>query len=122
RAGGAPLEGAGGELAIPLGPVPLAGGDEGGSDVGGPRAEIAGILGQDVEPAVGHEDEELLPAGAAAAVEQEGDLVAVGAGIKRRRRLPPEPHVDLTGIEDFTTTKGQRQEGRDAAAAARVVD
>src|SRR5438128_801798 len=93
-----PLERAG--LArVPLDPVPYAEGDEGGIDVRGAPPVVAGILRQHVEPSVRAQDEELLSPGAAAAVEQEGDFVAVGTEIDRRRRLPPEARVDLTRRE-----------------------
>ena len=51
-----------------------------------------------MQPAVGIQNQELLAAGAAA-VEDESDLVAIRTLVERRRRLPPEPNVDLVGVQ-----------------------
>ena len=72
------------DVGIPFDPVPDAERDDGGVHVRIAPPEVAGILRQHVQPAVGEENDELLASGITAAVEDEGDLVAVGPDIEGR--------------------------------------
>src|SRR5205814_5040505 len=93
-----PFHRATGSLAVPLDTMPYNQGDSRCIDIRIPPAEVTGIFRQHVQPAVGAQDEELLSAAPTATIKEEGNLIAVGTQIERRRRLPPEPDVHFGRI------------------------
>src|SRR5205085_7871057 len=56
---------------------------------------VARVLRQHMQPAIGTQYYELLSAGRAAAIKKEGNFVAIGTKIERRRWFPPEANVHL---------------------------
>src|SRR3954465_2474302 len=90
-----PLHRARRHVRVPLDAMPRTERHRRRVDVRMTPAEVARVLGHNVEVPIGNTYQKLLAPGTAAPVEDERDLVPVGPEIERRVRLPPERGIHL---------------------------